>query len=60
FNVIDYSVQQHDYCNNKAKDESLTGNITCDNTSLITVILRNSTTFTGVINTEKIHQAPYL
>ena len=35
----------------KAEDETLNGNITCDNLSSVTVILQNSTTITGAINT---------
>jgi hypothetical protein len=34
----------------KANNETLTGNITCDNISLIKVILQNNTTLTGAIN----------
>jgi len=36
----------------KAEDETLNGNITCDNLSSVTVILQNSTTLTGAINTD--------
>lgn len=36
----------------KADSEILNGNISCDNISSITAILRNNTTLTGAINTE--------
>ncbi|AKB53248.1 hypothetical protein MSBRM_0250 [Methanosarcina barkeri MS] len=34
----------------KAENETLTGNITCDNISSVTTILQNNTTLTGAIN----------
>jgi hypothetical protein len=36
----------------KAENETLSGNITCDNVSSVTVILQNSTDLTGSINAE--------
>lgn len=36
----------------KAENETLVGNITCDNISSVTVILQNSTSLTGYINAE--------
>lgn len=44
----------------KAEDETLNGNITCDNISSVTVILQNSTSLTGAINTDNTASSIFL
>jgi len=44
----------------KAENETLTGNITCDNVSSVSAILQNNTTLTGAVNANNTASSIYL